>query len=203
MITWLHVGTSPTVTETLPYVRNHHVINRTITCNAGLHLVPVPDVYVAVDRVATTDHDLYTLARNAQVQGTRLVTLDRDPQALKTRQVEHFDEFLTLQGHKPATRERWGQFRFSGPLCVEYAIRQGATHIIMVGCDGYKGGTADYFDGRKCFQAHQNVFQTKTMQVLKPQFQHLAHTWPEVQFIQYGKPCFSVSSPNWQVRWID
>jgi len=193
------IGTSPTVVQTLPAVTVRHQFERVITCNGGLSLAPLTDVYIAVDMHA--GRQFAAQARHAQRGGTRLVTLNRDARALRERDVDWYDEFLELGPGEPS-RATWGAFRYTGPLSLEYALRHDASSLVLVGCDGYRhGGSEDYFDGQQC--ARRNLATTaeqRTREALAPAFQARARLWPEVPIVQYGDPAFEIDSPNWEVR---
>ena len=193
---WLHIGTAPSVLEYLPRARQEQRIDVTITCNAGILLEPTPDYYAAVD--FPSHRRFGEQARAAQQRGTHLFTLQRLPQALRDRNCEWYDEFLDLPAGPP-TREKWGEFRYTGPLCMEYAIRHGATTMILVGCDGYTGKN-DYFDGwTDGKQEPAGIYQRMTVEVLQPRFQQLVTLWPEVQWIVYGRPVYAIQGQNWRV----
>lgn len=195
MSTWLFIGSSATAPEALRLARERHAIDCTITCNAGLALVPVPTVYVCVDHVASRRY--YEQARYAAANGTHTVTIRRDERALRERQLDQYAERLTLPGHGEPTRETWGSFRYSGPLCMEYALRHGATRLVLVGCDGYRHGDAhDYFDGK--YRRPINP-RTATGEVLVPRTRLLCRLWPETQWTVYGSLAYAINEPNWHV----
>lgn len=195
---WLHIGSSPSVVEYLPRARQENRIDRTVSCNAGILIEPRPDVYLSVD--FPSNRRFAEQARTAQAAGTHLVTLRREPSALKARDCDWYDEFLELPPAGLLTRENWGAFRYTGPLSIEYAIRHGATTVILVGCDGYTG-TNDYFDGwTDGKQEPAGVYQRMTVEVLQPALQRLATVFHDVQFIQYGRPVYAICGANWSVR---
>lgn len=191
-MTWLHIGTSPSVLEFLPLVRRDWTIDQIVTCNRGILLESHPDVYMLIDQIAC--REFHDASKAAQASGTRLVTLQRGEKSIRDRGLEHFDEFLN--------ESEWGPFRYTGPLCLKYASRQGATTILLVGCDGYHGdGTPDYFDGWTSAKREQYtaeyLHQRQTLDVLKPAFESVARENPGVEFVRYGTPCFQVSAGNW------
>lgn len=193
---WLHIGTSPSMLEYLPRARQENRIDVTITCNAGILIEPRPDFYAAVD--FPSHRRFHEHARKAQEQGTHLITLKRVEASLKERNCHWYDEFLDLP-NGPPTREKWGEFRYTGPMCMEYAIRHGATTLILVGCDGYTG-TNDYFDGwTDGKQEPAGVYQRMTCEVLRPAIQRLVRLWPEVQWLVYGNPVYAIQGENWRV----
>lgn len=195
---WLMVGTAPSVLATLPRL-NLGEFDCTITCNAGIRLLPCPDVYVCVDMLASRAYA--PEASLAQLAGTKLVTLRRDRRALCERQVEHYNEFLEL-GRGGPTRQSYAEYRYTGPLCLEYACHHGANEVVMVGFDGYRNDD-DYFDNsvpRKDGMA--STAEERTQQVLRPACIAIADCWSDVKFTQVGNPAFTVGTSNWEaVRW--
>ena len=207
---WLMVGSSPSVTSTLPAVTDRigwrtvaahgdvwtELVDTTvITCNSGIKLC-CPDVFLCVDM--NSGHWYGELAKAAQERGTRLVTLQRDARALRERNVDWYDEFLVL-GNGPS-RTQYGPFRYSGPLCVEYACMHGAKEVHLVGFDGYRKQD-DYFDANDIPRGKLvNCFQTHTVDNLQPAMREIARVWHDVRFIQHGDPVFEVGADNWEVR---
>src|SRR5690606_40945843 len=116
---WLVVGSSPSVVDTLPHMESGL---RTVTTNAGILLLQ-PDVLFLFDRTACQSHA--ELARFARFQGTKLVTLKRQQEAMERRGVADFDEF--------ADEAEYEEFKLSGLFCVEYACRHGASVVQLVG----------------------------------------------------------------------
>jgi hypothetical protein len=195
---WLMVGTSPSVEDTLP--KFDDFAGRIITTNGGIRLCR-PDVFVGVDGQATRIY--IDEIRAAAAAGTRLVTLHRDSEAaLKTRGVEWYDEFLRCSKTEGPRVGGYGRFRFSGPLCLEYACNNGAETIHLVGFDGYRW-QGDYTSkiGRLSViqEGSKRHGVQKTANVLKPACDEIANAWSGVQFVQYGKPTFSVAAKNWSV----
>lgn len=193
---WLMVGTAPSVMRTLPSFSAFEGMR--ITCNGGIELVPDPDVYLLVDMVASKT--FRENAIRAREQGATLVTLHRDSEAaLVDRKVHDFDEFLRCDSQGEPTKAKYGRFRYSGPLCLEYACHHGASEIHLIGFDGYRT-LGDYYKpqpGTKSKSATHGVERTRD--VLQPACQAIARAWHDVQFIQYGEPIFSVDSGNWEV----
>lgn len=199
MTNWLMIGTAPTVLCTLPIAHHLHPDAACVaTSNGGLGIWPVPDVYLATDMLATKR--FAQQARQAQDNGTRLVTLRRNNRSLKDRDSDWYDEFLEL-GRGLPSRAKWGEFTYTGPLLLEYLLRNGATKIILVGCDGYRhGDERDYWDGQTMERIPARTGQQRTIETLGPGFEVRARLFPEVPIIQYGDPAFQIDSPNWEVR---
>ncbi len=195
MSEWLMIGSSPSVLQTLPKFSDFD--GTVITCNSGIKLWPNPDYYVCVDMFAS--HSYHNKAKAAQDQGTKLVTLKRSPSAMKERRIEHYDIFLELSDKPESSRGRFGSFRYTGPLCVEFACHNGAKTIHLVGFDGYRHST-DYFDPDLPRRIPKDMMQTHTLDHIQPKMNDLANVWNDVQFIQYGDPCFTVGEDNWRVE---
>ena len=193
---WLHIGTSPTVNDTLPLARGLFNFDKIITCNRGILLEPKPDFYLATDMKVGRQYE--TEARAAQAAGTRLVTYLRDQQAMIDRRVDFYDEFIT-EGVGDPTRAAWGMFRLTGPMCVEYACRTGCTELVMVGCDGYRGQPhADYFDD---YWRDERPGAEHRTQIMHLAFRKIAEVFHDVRFIRYGRPLRNVPDcPNWEER---
>lgn len=200
-MTWLFVGSSPTAPRALSMI-DWHSINRVITCNAGIALVPVPDIYVLIDQVACRKHA--EDSRTAAALGSRCVTLQRHRTALQNRGVEWFHEFIDLPEYGEPTASRWGCFKYSGPVCIEYAIRNGAQRVVIVGGDGYSGGR-EYFDDREIHNVPAwRRKRDMTDAVLVKRLDSLAQVFPRVQFEQWGQPVFRISRANWKVHpWME
>ena len=197
MSRWLVIGSSPSVLETLPRVDAALPSKVVITCNSGIKLWPTPSVYFLVDQLATLKFEQE--ARIAQQHGTILATLLRGQKAQQERHIEHFDEHLILSNDKP-TRTQFGAYRYTGPLCIEYACHREATEVHLVGMDGYRF-TGDYFDpdsDRK--HTGKCQYEKGTVEVLEPRIRELVQVWHDVEFHLYGDPCYSVSAPNWHVH---
>ena len=197
LTTWILVGSGPSVVNTLPAVWPQCRPCGVITGNAGIKLVPLPDVYVCCDMVATRRYA--DAARVAQHNGAHLVTLKRKQVALIERDCEWYDEFLEL-GRGPATRETWGEFRYTGPLMAEYCCRRlGARDIVLVGCDGYQDGQDEYFDqpDRPAHKVLSSTPEQRTRETLKPGFESVARAFPEVAFHHVGPASWTVDAPNW------
>lgn len=189
------IGSSPSVLDTLPNVLKSLPDPVVITCNSGIKLYKRPEYYLAVDQFAS--HLYHDLALDAQNHGTTLVTLDRGEKARRDRKIEHFDTHLTL-GEGACTRDQYGSFRYSGPLCVEFACHHGARSVHLVGFDGYTKPN-DYFDPETPRRKQNNPTSTNTQDHLIPRLTELAAVWHDVWFIQYGTPCFEIIAPNWIV----
>ncbi len=190
------VGSSPSVLHTLPNVARTVAEKVTITCNSGIKLVPTPDYYFAVDQIASQAY--YYRALAAQERGTVLCTLERGDKARKERKIDHYDVHIP-EGRGEPTRDSYGAFRYTGPLCVEFACRNGASVVHLVGFDGYRHNT-DYFDpqqDRKIGRAMSMADSTR--EYIQPRMERLAAVYNDVWFVQYGEPAFSVSQPNWIV----
>lgn len=182
----------------------------TVTCNAGIKLLPRPDYYFAIDQNAGRNYQ--DMARDAQSAGTVCVTLSRDMRAMKDRCVDWFDIHLTLPDSGSPRRGGYGPFRYSGPLCVQFACNQGASRVILAGCDGYREHTSSKLDG--CYfdhdqpERHQKPLRANwatnaTREVIEPQTRMICEAWRDVEFVCHGDPAYTVDSPNWRVIPLD
>lgn len=198
MSDWLVIGSAPTVVKAFGELPLLHYT--TITCNNGIRLVPFPDYYLIYDQ----DHAVAFegAARLAQANGTHLVTIHRsNKEALRRQKLDFYDEYIQVDHgpHEP-TREQWGRPAWSGQMCVEYACRNGATSIHLVGMDGYRKGN-DYFDAATYRKPLNNdAFPVEMNEVkIRPRMQSLTDAFPEIQFVQYGDPVYDVDRENWEV----
>lgn len=194
---WLMVGTSPSVLRTLPLFDGASRY-RTITTNAGIRLIPCPDVFVLIDHLAMREY--HAAAMKAKESGAHLVTLHRE-RPMPDRRADDYSEHVEVGGEP--TRDSFGEFRLSGPFCLEYACHNGASEIHMIGFDGYRW-QGDYYADRLPSNNQQNGSQRhgvqRTHSVMKPRCEELARVWSDVRFIQYGEPTFRVESDNWEVE---
>lgn len=194
---WKVIGSSPSVLRTLDMPPSDC---KTITCNAGLKLVPVPDVFVCYDQKASIDYE--GLIRAAKAGGSWLFTIHRDNHEAQVRhKLDFYDEYVDFgPALKVPTREVWGKPMWSGQMCVEWACRNGATEIHLVGMDGYRNG-ADYFDERGMTPVLRNPdFPVEvTHSKILPRMQDLAEVFSEIEFVQWGDPVYKVEAPNWRV----
>lgn len=195
---WAFIGSSLNapqhVAEILPRLRPC----RTITTNAAIKLLR-PDVYFLSDQVACKRYS--HRAAEAKAQGTHCVTVFRHRQALEARNVQWFDEFVH-NGVDPPTRERWSAFNQSGPWCMEYACRKGATELHLLGCEGYRDGDS-YFD--EAYRASEpepkiKIADSATTVILIKRMTMVLECFPEVPFYVYGSPCYSIPTPNWHEK---
>lgn len=201
MTRWVFIGSSPSapqqVDRLLPTLRPC----KTITTNAGLKLLPNPDVYFCSDRVACQRY--HDMARKAKEGGTHLVTMHRFQQALEERRVEWYDEFI-INGVDPPTPQRWGCFNQSGPFSMEYACRQGATELHLLGCEGYSDKQS-YFDQHERGDEHtapafrHKIADSKTLPQLIKRLTFVVQCFRHVPFYVHGQPTYTVDSPNWHV----
>lgn len=197
MSTWLLLGSSPSVTDTLFRAREENPVDYTITCNSGIELDPNPTVYLCVDPKASTVYEVD--ARRAQSNGTRLVTIKREKLSMAGTKTDFYDEFLDLpEKYDDFNGISMTKYRYSGPTCIQYAIVRGATKVVIVGCDGYTGHN-DYFNGK--LPGYNRVSpEWRTENILKLGLNNIAAVCRKVQFIQYGKPLYRIDLPNWEVR---
>lgn len=177
----------------------------TVTANAGLKLLPSPDYYFAIDHQA--GHWYQEAARAAQAAGTTCVTLSRDMRAMKDRCVDWFDIHLTLPDQGDPQRGRYGVFRYSGPLCMQFCCMNGAERVYLAGCDGYREQTSTYLDGcyfdhsERPFKPRRSQWATNaTREVVQPQTQMICRAWHDVEFVCVGDPCYTIDAPNWRVE---
>lgn len=190
---WAFIGSSPNapahVRDILPTLRPC----KTITANAGIKLV-APDVYFLADRVACGRYN--DLARSAKEQGTHLVTMRRFDAALKERNVHWFDEFL-INGVDPPLATRWSAFNQSGAMCLEYACRNGATEMHILGCEGYSDERS-YFDQDERPADHK-ISDSATNKMYIKRTTLVVECFKDIRFYCYGPLNYTIDLPNWHV----
>lgn len=169
---WTVLGSSQYAAEHIAAAPGSTVI----TCNGGIELMPIPDVYFLSDAVACRRYRERGI--EAQRHGTRLVTLDRVKTAKEARGVDHFDEFV--RNGPP-----FEPFVLSGLFCLEYAILSGAQTVILAGMTGYTGTDAKR--------------RSLLRDIIEPKTRHLVEKYPRVQFDAMGPLAYSVTAHNWRV----
>jgi len=194
---WIVAGAGPDAREMLALARARHPVAQIVTTNEGINLFEPPDrpdAYFLTDAKAC---EIYgQKSRDIQARGTRLVTLRRDPQALKMRRVDHCDEFVAISGaHNQFVRNGYTA-GLSGLLCLQYAINQGARQIHLVGMNGYTGQkNGDYFDGHEpANTGRKRHMHTET--VIQPFTQAAVDECQDIEFVFYGALNYSVAGPN-------
>ncbi len=211
---WIVLGSSPIAPLSFTLTRqflgdNFHQV---ITCNAGIHICRDPDVYFAVDHLASQHNREAAIAARKR-SGTLLCTLHRVKAALEWRKVHDYDVHLK-EGEGRPKKGGYGRFRYSGPLCIEWACNHGARRVFLCGMDGYRPGR-DAKDFSQCYFDHEErkKYQTKnygpdwarmaTRDIVAPATREIVEAWDDVQFILVGDPAYRIDAPNWQVWGID
>lgn len=185
---WLMVGSSPSVIDVLPKVRESLTNPTIITCNSGIKIVH-PRHYVCVEQTAVNHYA--NAAQVAKSCGVNLITLNRSH--LRSRNVHWYTEFIENQPGPP-TREKYGEFRRSGGLTLEYACRNGAKEIHLVGVDGHRNEN-DYFDG----EILRRITKDSENDVLTELYTQIATVFDDIQFFHHGDPVLDIQANNWEV----
>jgi CMP-N,N'-diacetyllegionaminic acid synthase len=194
---WIVCGAGPDAREMLAIARTRAPHAITITTNSGIHLFPppnVPDFYFLTDARACVMYN--KASRDAQAAGTRLVTLRRDMQAVKQRNLEHFDEFIPITGgHNQFTRHGLTA-ALSGLLSLQYAMMRGAKQVHLVGMNGYKGnGSGDYYNKDIPINTGRRQ-KMHTENTIAPMMTEMIEQCPDVEFIFYGKINYPAAGKN-------
>lgn len=200
---WLALGSGPSAPIGLDQFGTSGItVNASITCNAGIKLLPRPTVYVAVDQIASTQYA--EAASEAQQAGTLLACLRRDPAAMRERKNDHYDLIIDDDPKSLPHVGGYGRFRYSGPLMLEIALNQGATELHLVGFDGYSPDTVNYFDHAERGWLATEFFGKKQANshfchlVTQEAFGRIASAWSHCRFVQHGPTRYVVDSPNWE-----
>ena len=178
---WLVLGSSPDAPAHLERVGE---VDASITTNRGGLLIQ-PTHYFLSDHVAC--EMFHELSGELQAKGAKLVTLDRLPTAIRKRGIEHFDEFVVNTfPYEPAS--------LSGLWCLEYAIRNGATCVVMAGMQGYAGAES-YFTGSGSMCEER---RSKSTEYVRELTQILVDKYPAVRFDCFGPIHYSIRGDNWR-----
>jgi hypothetical protein len=195
---WIVIGSSPSAAESLQRAYARNPLAKTITTNRGHALFRGdrgPDVYHLHDMNACQIHHADALRMAGK--GVWLTTLRRQSErALRDRGVDGFDEFLELASHDHPGRFQRGQYAscgLSGLICLQYVLNHGATHVHLVGMEGY-ADDEHYFDGSEDLGAEKNKRFTTTL--IQPFIQSCIDACPDVRFTFYGNLNYEVSGSN-------
>jgi len=194
---WIVCGSGPDAREMLAVARARYPGAMAITTNAGINLFVTPDrpdVYFLTD--ARGCQIYHEQAKAIQKQGSRLVTLRRDIQALKQRRVDHFDQFVPITGG-PSQFVRGGYTAcLSGLLCVQYAINNGARQIHLVGMNGYTGTNGGDYFGQYEPPNRGRKRRMHTESVIGPFMQAAVESCTDIEFVAYGQLNYPMAGPN-------
>lgn len=196
---WIVCGSGPDAREMLAEARRRYPHARTITTNQGIELFPAPDrpdVYWLSDMHACQIYHDQAMA--AQARGTRLVTMRREPRALRERRLDRFDQFVPGGSGGAYNQFVRGAYTagLSGLLCLSYAIHHGARQIHLVGMNGYTGQAGeDYFAGHEPGNPGPGR-QSHTAAIIEPFVQQAANGCPDIDYILYGRLNWRASGAN-------
>lgn len=209
--TWLIVGSSPTAPEYFEQARERYDYATTFACNSAIKLFEDkrPDYFIAVDECAGIL--LQEFIKPAIEQGTQFVTY------AKSMLLENLKGNISLPGFEVKLPEptilldigkdvqatyRPGRVvfaQYSGLAAMQYALKRGAERLVLVGCDGYPGGKPMVDFPVVTFDGHggDSWGDRQTFTVIEPFMRSMVARCPKVEFIQYGKPLFTVDAPNY------
>ena len=193
---WICLGASATAPQGYERAKQLSESATVITCNSGIFLEPKPDHYFAADRHAC--REFWIAAHQARQTGTNTITTHRN------RQWVNCCEYLT-PGQGEPTRDSYGEFLYSGLVCLDYACRHGATQILMAGMDGYRtlrNPAGNHFDSleRDGYTANHDAYTLQTLAVVKPRTQSIVTLWRDVEFVLIGSPNYDIEGDNWTVE---
>jgi hypothetical protein len=209
--TWLIVGSSPSATDYFNMAQERYYYAMTFAANSAIKLFTKkrPDYFIAVDETAGIMLKKYIV--DAIDKGTNFVTYK------KSMLLENLKGNISLPGFKVdlpeprilldvgkevTTSYRRGKVvnaQYSGLAAMQYALKRGAERLVLVGCDGYPGGRPleDWpvvtFDGH----TGDSWGDRQTFTVIEPFMRSMIERCPNVEFIQYGKPLYTVDAPNY------
>lgn len=199
MSDWLVVGAAPTIHRAMEIMpsRDYTIIS----ANSGLKLFPQSNYWSCYDWKFSRAH--YELSRKCRREhGTKLVTISRpNKEYLTEHLMSDFDVFCDVEdAPEQPTLTRYGKPAYSGQLATEFACRNGATRIVLIGMDGYRP-TNNYFDeGEVARPEMQDWFlEQMVKERIQPRMQALAVLYPMIEFLQIGNPVYYVNAANWKV----
>lgn len=198
MTTWLSLGCSPTAPQGLERALAEQKIDATITCNAGIDLLERPDFVLIYDtKSCRLFADRYNRLRE---MGTKLITFHRNIPTMQVWGLSEFDLILqrgTLDIHE-MIRQEMPVKGYSG-LHASHFAAQRCQKLILVGHDGYAPGQPDHWYEDVCGNWVDAARMEALRNIYQPYWRRLATIFPEVEFVQYGKPHFDVGNSNWSV----
>jgi len=201
MSTWAVLGSSPLAPQALEAARAEFDVDFLVTTNAGILLEPRPDFYFLNDQEACRRY--MDQAKEAADHGCHCFAFLREPGALAQRGVAWMPQFIRMSNAAVEKFERneYPGAGYSGNYIAQFACMRGAKRVLLCGQDGYLADcaqTADDWRGER--YGWSDVRRNGALyNVIQPFFRRLAVIWPEVEFVQYGRPNFQVGEPNWRV----
>lgn len=194
--TWIVVGSSVNAPRDLRAATIRYPFAKSIAVNGSFQLfdwsMRPPAVYFVADHVACNLYggDTHSMRK----QGTKLVTLKRDRGALKTRGVDHFDEFLKSTQSDHFVRGSYADMGISGLWALQYAVNSGAKRIVLVGMEGYTGIAANDYWFHDAVDKPQRAQHTR--EIIGPFTQSIVSACPDVEFEFWGNLNYRVSGAN-------
>lgn len=193
-INWLVLGGSARAPRALQRIDLAGM--RTITTNAGIHLLPMPTIYYLGEQESVA-FDLYAEpARIAQSRGTILIgnghlmdeyaKWDLKPDSWIMPPLAWLDPPTTT----PWVRGTYCNARFSGLICLMHACNQPADEIHLVGMDGYRtrpGHMAADTWTNACGTPKSDGEQF-TQNWIGPMTRRIVEACADVKFVFYGWP---------------
>lgn len=157
---WIVAGSGPSARTGMVAAYRRHPDASSITCNAGVNLFdgnqgvpPAPTWVWLRDAVACRHYK--TVANYLRTRyGTKQVTRADTAESLARIGMDDADHFaevnkkVPLGEHTPGCHAR---MPLSGLECMEFALTQRPSVLVLVGCEGYhtrEGRVESYFDGR-------------------------------------------------------
>lgn len=210
---WIVVGSSPGAAE-FPELRKQLPDAKTMTTNRGYKLFAEndqPNYYFLCDLLdlvpGRVDDDgseaserflaCRSAAKSLHEQGTVVVGHIRDANLRAQWDLDWFDDMVIadvgswrpwkfIPGHYTAAR-------LSGLFALQYAVNHKATHIHLIGCEGYS--QADhYFDKGEPSQAAND--ENMTAEIIEPFTWAVIKARPDVEFTFYGNLNYKVMGNN-------
>lgn len=198
--TWLIIGGGTSAAIAFDLAMADHPDATTITCNAGgglfLDRGIVPDyflMYCTAQAFNLWSDDLIELHR----RGCHVIGERRSEGAVFKR-LGRYSERIEIMDLGRALRcppfdpAKMVYVRFSGLMCLQYALHHGAETVVLVGMEGYRSTrerhVVENFDGRM----GRDTGQKLTNSWIRVFTNSCIERCPQVRFIFYGRPNYEV-----------
>ena len=209
---WILVGSSPGATM-FPRIREQYSDAVTITTNMGYTLFgeKPPDVYFFCDlldlipeRMDTDDSrgsrrffESRDASKQLKEQGCHVIGHIRNNEIRLQWGLEWFNEMIIAEvgGWRPwkFIPGKYTAARLSGLFCLQYAINNGATHVHLVGCEGY-AASGHHFDTD--VDSAEAIEENLTADFIGPFTQAVVKACPKVEFTFYGNLEYAIHGDN-------
>jgi len=178
--TWLVLGSSLSAPDYLKKVSGEYDIS--IATNVGINLLQ-PDYYFLSDKLAISKH--LTKAIEMQKLGMKLIMREN-----------RLEADINIELGKPKVNQTFvrGEYvhpRFSGLICMQFAINSGATKILVVGHGGY-----NELDPGPDVHSKSSNWRGHSLLWIPSFMQSMVNVCPDIQFVFYGDLTYTITGNN-------